>query len=71
MKYKIITHNYPNAVKIIADGLMQGNDLVEKLRCSYMTNDENIIHIATAFEMADLDLPIDVIKHFTLYQVIE
>lgn len=70
MKWKIITRNYPDAIKIITDGIIQGNELIEKLRCSYIT-DDNMIHIATAFEMADLDLPINIIRYFTLYQVIE
>lgn len=71
MQYKIITHSYADAVKVIADGLVNGTELIAFLRCAYVTTEEDIIHIATAFEMADLDLPIDSIKLFTLYQVIE
>lgn len=71
MKYKILTHSYADGIKLIADGLINGTELIAFFRCAYVTTEEDVIHIVTAFEMADLDLPIDSIKLFTLYQVIE
>lgn len=71
MKYKILTHSYKDAMKLIADGLINGTEAIAYFRCAYVPIEEDIIHIATAFEMADLDLPVDSIKFFTLYQVIE
>ena len=70
MKYKVITHSYVDAIKVITNGLTSGNPILDKIHCAYITNEENIIHIANAFELADLDLPIDSIKSFTLAKII-
>lgn len=70
MKWKKISTNYNDVINFITKGLKTGDDYMEKLRCAY-TTDDNIINIVNIFELVDLSLPIDKVKSFALYQVIE
>lgn len=70
MKYEAITHNYLDAMRQIETGIANGDDKIEKLRCVY-TDTDDMIHISTVFDMVDANRPINIIKKFTLYQVIE
>ena len=70
MKLQLLTQSYPDAIEKLSQMVIKGDEQIENMRCLYKIDDSNIIYFLTAFDFIDLDLPIDQVKIFHLYQVI-
>ena len=69
IKWKAITNSYKEAVEKLSQDVIDGTPGLENLRCVFKLNDDETIHVLTAFDLIDLDPPIDSVKIFTLYQL--
>ncbi len=71
MTWQIITQSFDEIIDILATGTMNGDPIIEKMRCVYKIDDSNIIYNLTAFDFIDLNPKKDSIKKITLYQLID
>lgn len=71
MKLKLITHSYSEGINILSKMVVNGDEKIEDIRCLYKIDNSNIMYFLTAFDFIDLDLSIDKIKMFRLYQMIK
>lgn len=71
MTWQMITQSFDKIIDTLATGMMNGDPIIEKMRCVYKTDDSNIIYNLSAFDFIDLDPKKDSIKEITLYQLID
>lgn len=69
IKWKALTNSYNEAVNKLSQDVINGVPGLEDLRCVFKLNDDESIHVLTAFDLIDLDPSIDAVKNFTLYQL--
>lgn len=71
MTWKKIAQSFDEIVNILSKGIMNGDLIVERMRCVYKIDDSNIIYNLTACDFVDLDPKKESIKKITLYQLID
>lgn len=71
MKLKLITDSYSEGINILSKMVVNEDEKIEDIRYLYKIDDSNIMYFLTAFDFIDLDLSIDKIKMFRLYQMIK
>ena len=68
---KMITQSFDEIVNILSKAIMNGDLIIDRMRCVYKTDNSNIIYILTACNFIDLDLKKESIKKIALYQLID
>lgn len=69
IKWKALSNSYKETVEKLSQDIMNGTSGLENLRCVFKLNNDESIHVLTAFDLVDLDPSIESVKIFTLYQL--
>ena len=70
-KSEIKIENLPKFINQLKKSIQEGESVLEKLRCMYQEDGDNMLHLLTPFDFIDTFNENLKIKTFCVYQVLE